>query len=127
MSLENMTLEELQQMRLDLEQKQAELDRLFRLKHKEARQDFLRELRDLIHSRGYVIEEVAEQLVGRRRRSEGSPEGRRFVDPNNEENYYKRGPMPPWMRDKMIELGFNPDSRHQRDTFKRKHLKLIEE
>ncbi|NCU20708.1 H-NS histone family protein [Candidatus Falkowbacteria bacterium] len=125
MSYESMTLEELQIMRRELEQKQAELDRLFRLKHKEVRQDFLRELRELISARGYMVEDIAQQLASNRRAL--PPEGRRYVDPDNEENYYKRGPMPPWLRDKMLLMGFNPDSRHQRDTFKRKHLKLIEE
>jgi len=127
MPYEDMNLVELQKMRADLDQKQTELDRLIRLKHKEVRQEFLRELRDLIHNRGYMVEEIADQLVGRRRRSEGSPEGRRYIDPDNEENFYKRGPMPPWLRDKMVNMGFNPESRSQRENFKKKHLKLIEE
>lgn len=126
-SFETMSLEDLQRRRLELEQQQAELDRLFRQRHREARQDFLREIRELIHDRGYAIEEIAEQLVGRRRRSEGLNEGRRYIDPDNADNYYKRGPMPPWLRDKMIENGFNPESRSQRETFKAKHLKLVEE
>ncbi|KAA6183049.1 H-NS histone family protein [Thiohalocapsa marina] len=127
MELEHLSVDELRQRKLEMEQQQAEMDRLLAQKLRETRRDFVRELRDLIEARGYSVEEIGEQLAGRRRGGGGAqPSGKYYVDPQDPDNVYKRGPLPGWLKDKMRADGYDPDNKAQRDDYKASHLTLVE-
>jgi DNA-binding protein H-NS len=89
---------------------------------------FAREIRDLITERGYTPEEVCSALSkGRRkaasgRRSSGYPQ---YVDPDNPANTYSRGPVPVWLKEKMLAAGYDPADRGQREEFKSTQLKQV--
>jgi len=89
---------------------------------------FAKEIRDRIIERGYTVEEVFSVLSKRRRKSAG---GRRsgnypqYVDPDNPANTYSRGPVPVWLKERMIASGFDPADKAQREEFKTSHLKLV--
>jgi DNA-binding protein H-NS len=86
---------------------------------------FAAEIRDQIRERGYSLDEVFGLLSNRglrtlgRRRAGFYP---RYVDPQNPVNTYSRGPVPVWLREKMIAKGYDPQSKAQRDAFKSTHL-----
>ena len=90
---------------------------------------FAREIRDQIVARGYSVDEVVSVLSkGSRRGVGGAGSGSypRYVDPDNPANTYSRGPVPEWLKEKMIAGGYDPANRGQREEFKAVHLQLID-
>jgi DNA-binding protein H-NS len=62
-----------------------------------------------------------------RRKSAGSRRSgnyRQYVDPDNPSNTYSRGPVPVWLKERMIASGYDPADKAQREEFKTSHLKL---
>jgi DNA-binding protein H-NS len=55
------------------------------------------------------------------RRSGNYPQ---YVDPENPANTYSRGPVPTWLKEKMIASGYDPANKDQREEFKTSHLQL---
>jgi DNA-binding protein H-NS len=129
---ENLSLEELHAKLEETAKAQAAIGQLMAQRREEAKGGLVQEIRDLIAERGYAVEDIAELLQkGRRRRKadgQGKGAGRYacYVDPENPENTYKRGPLPKWFRAKMAEKGYDPDSTEDRTTFKQNHLELQE-
>jgi DNA-binding protein H-NS len=88
---------------------------------------FAKEIRDQIIERGYTVEEVFSVLGKVRRKSAGSRRSgnyRQYVDPDNPSNTYSRGPVPVWLKERMIASGYDPADKAQREEFKTSHLKL---
>ena len=129
---ENLSLEELHAKLEETAEAQAAIGQLMAQRREEAKGELVQEIRDLIAERGYAMEDIAELLQkGRRRRkadvqSKGAGRYACYVDPENRENIYKRGPLPKWFRAKMEEKGYNPNSTEDRTTFKQNHLELQE-
>ncbi|KAA6181534.1 H-NS histone family protein [Thiohalocapsa marina] len=124
-TFEHLDIDELHQQRQEIEQQQAEIERLLKRKLKEAKGDFVRELRAQIEAQGYEVADIASQLLGRKRGAATAPTGSYYVDPDDPDNTYKRGAIPRWLKDKMAAMGFDPDSRAQRDAFKAEHLTFV--
>jgi DNA-binding protein H-NS len=88
---------------------------------------FAKEIRDQITQRGYAVHEVFGVLTKGRRKATGdrrSGNYARYVDPDNPNNTYSRGPVPVWLKDKMADAGYDPADKAQREQFKAAHLKL---
>jgi DNA-binding protein H-NS len=89
---------------------------------------FARDIRGQIIARGYIVDQVVSVLTkgsrrgGGGRRSGGYP---RYLDPDNPANTYSRGPVPEWLKEKMIAGGYDPADRTQREEFKAAHLELV--
>ncbi|KAA6182597.1 H-NS histone family protein [Thiohalocapsa marina] len=124
-SFEHLDIDELQRHQQEMAQKQVEIERLLKVKLKEAKGDFVRELRAQIEARGYEVSDIASQLLGRKRGGGAEPTGSYYVDPDDPSNTYKRGPVPQWLKNKMLAQGFDPTDREQRDAFKAEHLNLV--
>jgi DNA-binding protein H-NS len=89
---------------------------------------FAREIRGQIVARGYTVDEVVSLLGKGSRRGGGSPRSGgypRYVDPDNPANTYSRGPVPEWLKQKMVAAGYDPADRTQREDFKAAHLELV--
>lgn len=90
--------------------------------------DFAKEIRDQLSERGYTVDEVfAELRKGRRKASRvgHSAEYPRYVDPDNPERGYSRGPLPSWLRQKMEAEGYDATDKAQREAFKSNCLKQV--
>jgi DNA-binding protein H-NS len=88
---------------------------------------FIGELREQIDARGYSLDDVVARLSkGRRGRSAKRAAGgvSRYVDPDNPERTYSRGPLPTWLREKMEAAGYDPANKAHREEFKSTHLRL---
>ena len=66
-------------------------------------------------------------LTKGRRKSIGTGRsgGRRYVDPHNPDNTYSRGPLPAWMKERMLAAGYDPADKGQREEFKTSQLELV--
>jgi DNA-binding protein H-NS len=132
---ENLTVDEIQQQLEDIEQNKAELQRALVARRQEARHGVAQQVKDLIFSNGYELDEIVPLLTTRRRRAAKaaaapvSTTGRaytRYVDPENPDNIYVRGVLPGWMKQKMQEQGYDPSSRPDREAFKANYLQAME-
>ena len=132
MEYDNLSLEELHAKLEETAKAQASIEKLVAQRKEEAKGELAQEIRDLIAERGYAVEDIAELLQKDRRRKKAAVRGKGagryacYVDPENPENIYTRGPLPKWFRAKMEEKGYDPDSTQDRNTFKQNHLELQE-
>lgn len=132
MEYENLSLEELHAKLQETAEAQAAIGQLMAQRQEEAKGELAQEIRDLIAARGYAIEDIAELMQKGRRRKKAAAQGKGagryacYVDPENRENIYTRGPLPKWFRAKMEEKGLDPNSTEDRTTFKQTHLELQE-
>ena len=87
--------------------------------------DFANQIRDQITERGYTVDEVFAALTKGRRKASGKRRAgdyNRYVDPNNPERGYSRGPLPAWLREMMIAEGYDVADKAQREEFKANYL-----
>ncbi|WP_170265817.1 H-NS histone family protein [Thiohalocapsa marina] len=122
---EHLDLEALQQQMQATAEEHAEIERLLQQKLKEAKGDFVRSLRAQITEQGYDVVDIANQLLGRKRGSVAPISGSYYVDPDDPSNTYKRGPLPRWLKEKMLAAGLDPESKQQRDDYKADHLTFV--
>jgi DNA-binding protein H-NS len=89
---------------------------------------FAKEIREQITERGYTASEVFGVLTKGRRKATGdrrSTSYAQYVDPDNPNNTYSRGPIPVWLKEKMADAGYDPADKAQREQFKTAHLKTV--
>ncbi|MGQ9659860.1 MAG: H-NS histone family protein [Thermochromatium sp.] len=129
MDQSNLSIEEIQRQLEEATLKKAQLEKLLENKREEGKSAIVEQIRALILDNGYDPEEIMNLVLRRlhrRRKLVGDRQYRRYVDPDNPDNVYSRGVLPAWMKEKMVEHGYDPSSRQDREAFKTKVLRLIE-
>ncbi|NEX18901.1 H-NS histone family protein [Thiorhodococcus mannitoliphagus] len=133
MEYADLSVEEIQRQLEEAESKKAQLRQLLEVRHEERKDDVAQQVKDLILSNGYELDEIISMIAPRRRRGPGAPrklvssrQYKRYVDPENSENVYVRGVLPGWMKQKMRDEGYDPSSKDDREAFKAKSLRLVE-
>lgn len=143
MEYENLSITELKRMRQEIEQNKADLEKALKKRWREAKSELIQRLKSLIESEGYEVTEIARALEARRR----GPRPRsmqdhavtnslpvsnavertytKYVDLEDPAHTYTRGVLPKWMKEKMINLGLDPKSRKDRDTFKANYMRPL--
>ena len=132
MEYENLTVDQIRQQLEEIEQNKSELQRVLSTRRQEAKQGVVQQIRDLIASNGYDLDEILPLVTSKRRRagaavSRAAASGRdytRYVDPENPENVYVRGVLPGWMKQKMQEQGYDPTVKADREAFKANYLQV---
>jgi DNA-binding protein H-NS len=122
-----LSLTEIQDKLAQVEADRKALEAAFRKQRAAELSGFAKEIKDQITERGYTVDEVFSVLTKGRRKSVGkrrSGNYPQYVDPDNPDNTYSRGPVPVWMKEKMIASGYDPEDKAQREEFKASHLKL---
>lgn len=130
MEFADLSVEELQRKLEETKNHEAALARLLEKRKQEGRGDVANEVKDLIASRGYALDDILPLLQkGRRGGAKDKNDGPRryYVDPNNPNHTYVRGVLPGWMKEKMAEQGYDPSNRDDRQTFKTTYLQLRED
>ena len=133
MEYAELSVEEIQQQLDAIEQSKSELQRALAVRRQEAKHEVAQQVRDLILSIGYELNEVIPLVQARRRRGASaakatSTSGRdytRYVDPENPDNVYVRGVLPGWMKQKMQEQGYDPTVKADREAFKANYLQAV--
>ena len=123
----DLSAQEIQERLAQIEAEKTDLEAALKQQRAGELSGFAKEIRDQIVERGYTVEEVLSVLSkGRRRPAAGRRSGSypQYIDPDNPENTYSRGPVPVWMKEKMIAAGYDPADRAQREEFKTSHLAL---
>jgi DNA-binding protein H-NS len=90
--------------------------------------DFAKEIAGMITERGYQVDEVVSLLRKGKKsapRRRGSGAYAHYVDPDNPEHTYSRGPLPKWLTEKMAAAGFDPSDKTQREEFKANNLNRV--
>ena len=57
-----------------------------------------------------------------RRRGNGQPH---VVDPDDPANTYRKGPLPAWLREKVVAAGYDPADKAHREAFKSDFLTRV--
>jgi len=125
-SSEAQSAQAIQEQLARLEADKKELEAALRKQRAAELTDFANEIKEQITQRGYTVDEVFSLLTKGRRKSTrtGRSRGRRYVDPNNPGNTYSRGPLPAWMKERMLAAGYDPADKGHREEFKTSHLEL---
>ncbi len=129
-SFDNLSLDEIQERLNNIESDRAELEKALEQRHQQSRKELADEIKDMILSQGYELNEIIELVSTRKRgvgRGRGSRAYIRYVDPENGENIYIRGVLPKWMKDQMAAKGLDSKNKDDRNTFKLQHLTRLED
>lgn len=132
MEYSNLSLDEIQRQLAEIEQNKAELSRVLNERREEAKFEVAQQIKDLIAQYGYTQEEIIPLIEGKRRRGSGrrglggSRQYTRYVDPQDSSNVYVRGVLPGWMKQKMLEQGYDPSIKQDREAFKSNYLQAVE-
>jgi DNA-binding protein H-NS len=124
----DLTVEQLQEQLAQMEAEKEALQQALEQRLVTELAEFASDIRSQILEAGYSLDEVIALLTkGRRKASKGGGGGgyTRYADPDNPENEYSRGPLPVWMREKMIAAGYDPADKAQREEFKANHLNQV--
>ncbi|MGD8207482.1 MAG: H-NS histone family protein [Thiohalocapsa sp.] len=131
MEYQKLSVEELQHQLDQIEQAKADLEKALQRRWQEAKSELAQQIRQMIEGHGYDVEEIAEMVMPRRRRTASSRKGTRgytrYVDPENPTNVYVRGVLPGWLREKMTEQGYDPARKEDREAFKATYLRAVNE
>jgi DNA-binding protein H-NS len=126
-----LSVDELQEQLQQIEQSKSDLQKALSKRWHEAKSELAQEIREMIEARGYDIDEILELVVPKRRRGSSAKKGNRnytrYVDPENPENFYVRGVLPKWMKQKMTAQGYDPSVKDDREAFKTTYLQAIKE
>jgi len=128
---ENLTVEEIQQQLEQIEQSRTDLEKALEQRRQQAKHDIAQEIKDMIADRGYDLGDVLPLLTGRKRRAAAARKGDRhyvrYIDPENPDNVYVRGVIPGWMKQKMLDQGYDPSSKGDREAFKANFLQAADD
>jgi DNA-binding protein H-NS len=132
---ENLSEDELQQQLRQLEQSRADIERALEQRRQQLKYDLVQQIKDMILENGYEVAEIATLLTGRKRRAAAPAPAKRavgrqytrYVDPDNPDNVYVRGVIPGWMKQKMLDQGYDPSSKADRDQFKANSLHAVDD
>ena len=109
----------------EMEAERKRLEAEFKKRMANEISDFAKEIAAMITERGYQVDEVVSLLRKGKKsapRRRGSGAYAHYVDPDNPEHTYSRGPLPKWLTEKMAAAGFDPSDKTQREEFKATHL-----
>jgi len=124
---QHLSAEELKAQLQDLEAQKSALTQALQAQHEQEKEALALEIKTLVSERGFDLEDITDQLFGRKRSRAGSPRRSsasfiRYADPDNPDNTYARGRMPAWLNEKMSAKGYDPTSPEHRAEFKETHL-----
>lgn len=130
MELQQLSLEQIREKLQEVEQSKADLEKALYQRWHSAKTELAQQIRDMIEQHGYEAEEIMAMVLPRRRRGAGAARNAeraypRYVDPQNPDNIYVRGVLPAWMKQKMVEQGYDPSVKQDRESFKNNYLQVV--
>ena len=138
MELENLSYEEIQRLVADLEQDRLNAIAALEQRKEQAKYELAQTIKDMIAEQGYALNDIVPLLGVRKRRGparsavaprRSAADNRQrtfYVDPDNSDNVYSRGATPGWMKQKMLDQGYDPANKGDRNAFKANYLKVVE-
>lgn len=131
MEFQQLSVDQIREKLNEVEQSRADLERALQQRWHEAKSELAQQIREMIDEQGYDPEEIMAMVVPRRRRTatgkKGSRSYIRYVDPQNPDNVYVRGVLPGWMKQKMVDQGYDPTRKEDREAFKANYLQAVQD
>lgn len=130
MDYEDLSVDELQKQIDEIDQSRADLEQALEHRQQQAMYDLAQQIKDLISEHGFDQSEIIDLLGTRKRRVSTKKSNRqyaRYADPDNENNVYVRGVIPGWMKQKMLDQGYDSSSKADREAFKANCLTTLED
>jgi len=133
LDFKNLSVDELQEQLQQIEQSKVDLEKALYQRWNEAKTELAQEIREMIESRGYELDEILDLVGPKRRRGaattakKGNRSYTRYVDPENPANVYIRGVLPKWMKEKMTAQGYDPSVKDDREAFKANYLQAVKD
>jgi DNA-binding protein H-NS len=126
----SLSVDELQAQLHEIEQNKATLEKALNQRWHEAKAELAHEIREMITTRGYDLDDILELVTPKRRKAavaakKGNRNYTSYVDPENPDNVYVRGVLPKWMKEKMIAQGYDPSVKDDREAFKANYLQAL--
>jgi DNA-binding protein H-NS len=128
----NLSVDEIQKQLEQIAQDKADLQKALEQRRQQMKYELAQQIKDMILEHGYDVSEIASLLGARKRRGGGSVrkggarQYTKFVDPDNADNVYVRGVIPGWMKQKMVDQGYDPSSKEDREAFKANYLQAVD-
>lgn len=88
------------------------------------RKRYIAEVRNEILEYGWDLKKMGQEIGAPAPVPRKAPKGftnkptRHWVDPGNPKNVYRGRGIPAWMREQMEELGYDPENKDHRNTFR---------
>ena len=133
-----MSLAEIQQQLAQLEQDRQVALQLLAQRQQQGKYDLAQTIKELIAQHGWTPADIEPLLTSQpRRRGPGrktsaapvtppaAATGTAYVDPQNPQNVYYRGPLPAWLKERMVEQGYDPSDKEARKAFKAQVLHQV--
>lgn len=133
MEYQQLSLEQIRERLQEVEQSKADLEKALYQRWNEAKSELAQRVREMIEEHGYEAEEIMAMVMPRKRRAAGTTRAKgsrsyvRYVDPQDPENVYVRGVLPGWMKQKMVEQGYDPTVKADREAFKTNYLQAVQD
>ena len=131
MEFQQLSVDQIREKLHEVEQSKADLEKALQQRWQEQKSELAQQIRDLIEAQGYDAEEIMGMILPRRRRAASAKKGGRsyvrYVDPQNPDNVYVRGVLPGWMKQKMVEQGYDPSVKDDREAFKANYLHAVQD
>jgi len=128
----NLSVDEIRQKLAQIEQSKADLEVALERRRQEAKAEVAQQVRELILSHEYEVDEILPLITARKRRGQGAKKAAashrypRYADPQNPAHVYVRGVIPGWMKQRMQEQGYDPSSKQDREAFKANYLTALD-
>lgn len=133
MEYADLSVDEIQHQLNQIEQSRADLEKALEQRRQQAKYELAEQIKGLILGKGYEIPDIVALLGTRKRRGVVAPPKKnvreyvKYVDPDNPRNVYVRGVIPGWMKQRMLEQGYDSGSRQDREAFKANFLHVRED
>ena len=130
MAVENLSVEEIEQHLARLAQERLELENTLEQRRHQEKYALVEQIKAMIAEQGYAVADITSILTGRKRRgavakSGGARQYTAYRDPDDPSHVYTRGVLPGWMKAKMQEQGYDPNSKTDRVAFKTNVLTAV--
>ena len=122
-TLENLSLDEIQTRLRHVDHDRAALQRALQQRRHQTRKSVVKEVKDLILSRGHDVSDIISFVTSKKRADGQIRSYVCYVDPENPQNEYVRGVLPGWMKKQMIAQGLDPKDKSDRKAFKEQRLR----
>lgn len=123
--MEEMEYTELKAKLDSLEAEHKEIERVLLTKRSQRKAELATEFRERLLAEGFEAEEIADALVGRRGRGKSSKRSYpQYIDNNNPNNIYVRGPLPVWMKENMASVGLDASQKSDRERYKQEYMRI---
>ncbi|MBK1647835.1 H-NS histone family protein [Rhabdochromatium marinum] len=121
--MDDMEYTELNEKLQTLEAEQKEVKRALASKRDKRKAELIAEFKQKFIAEGFTVAEMVDTFAGRRSRKPYTERSySRYIDKADPDRTYARGPLPGWMKERMITVGLDPNDKGDRERYKQDYM-----